>query len=166
MNALVWAANLLGWPIIHLVVARTILHRSAERYARDSWLTRERRWEHGGALYRQYFLVHRWKRLLPDGAPWLGGMAKKRLAGRSSTYLRAFVAETRRAESAHWYMLFCTPLFYLWNPPWACAVMTAYGIAANLPCIFAQRANRLQLKRIIRVHVSRVVPEKIRGISD
>ncbi len=60
MIALLWTANLLGWPVIHLVVARWILRRPAERYAHDSWLTRERRWERRGALYRQGFLVHRW----------------------------------------------------------------------------------------------------------
>jgi len=47
-------------------------------------------------------------------------------------------------------MLLCTPVFYLWNPPWACVVMTLYGFAANLPCILVQRANRIKIERILR----------------
>jgi glycosyl-4,4'-diaponeurosporenoate acyltransferase len=149
MNVGFWAANLLGWPVIHLATACWMLRQPVAQYGRDGWLTRERPWEQGGKFYRTVFAIHRWKRLLPDGARWLGGMAKKRLDNRSRAYLEAFVAETRRAESAHWRMLLCTPVFFLWNPPWACAVMAGYGLAANLPCILAQRANRLQLSRVL-----------------
>lgn len=149
MNAFVWSANLLGWPVIHLTIGRLMLLRSAKSFAHDSWLTRERQWERGGMLYRKAFAIHHWKRRLPDGAPWLGGMAKKRIATRGAEYLESFVIETRRAEAAHWCMLLCTPVFFFWNPPWACAVMATYGIAANLPCIVAQRANRIQLRRLL-----------------
>lgn len=150
MIALVWTANVLGWPAIHLAIGRAVLHIPSCRFEHDIWLTRERRWERDGRLYRRVVRIHRWKKLLPDGAPWLGGMQKKRLAERSSPYLRAFVSETRRAELAHWCMLLCAPVFILWNPPWACLVMVFYGIAANLPCILAQRANRIQISRMLR----------------
>jgi glycosyl-4,4'-diaponeurosporenoate acyltransferase len=29
-------------------------------------------------------------------------------------------------------MLACLPVFFVWNPPWACWTMTVYAIAANL----------------------------------
>lgn len=148
MNSWVWPLNLLGWPIIHVTVGFLLLRWPEASFAQDSWLTRERRCEQGGNLYRKLFSIQRWKRRLPDGAPWLGGMAKRRLTGRNAEYLRALAVEMRRAEYAHWVMLLCTPLFFIWNPPWACAVMTAYGLAANLPCILAQRANRIQLTRM------------------
>jgi hypothetical protein len=45
-------------------------------------------------------------------------------------------------------MLGCFPIFFLWNPPWACAVVEAYGVAANLPFIIVQRYNRAGLLRI------------------
>jgi glycosyl-4,4'-diaponeurosporenoate acyltransferase len=99
-------------------------------------------------LYRDWMGVRRWKSRLPDGAPWLGGFAKKRLFARDTEYLRHFVLETRRAEVAHWCMLGCLPVFFLWNPPWACGVMSAYAVAANLPCILTQRYNRLALHRV------------------
>ena len=69
---------------------------------------------------------------------------------RDSSYLAQFLLETRRAELAHWCMLCCLPLFFLWNPPWACLVMTAYALAANLPCILAQRYNRIAIDRAVR----------------
>lgn len=149
MRPLVWALNLLGWPVIQLGIGGVVLRWPAAPFLRDSWLTRERHCEGSGDLYRKLFAIQRWKKHLPDGAPWLGGMAKKRLARRNPEYLKAVIVETRRAEVAHWCMLLCIPLFFLWDPPWACAVMAAYGLLANVPCILAQRANRIQMARMM-----------------
>ena len=149
MNALVWAANILGWPVVHLGIGFVSVRLPSEFFGSDNWLTAPRRWEAGGRLYRDRLWIRRWKSLLPDGAPWFGGFAKKKLSARDAHYLRRFVLETRRAEIAHWCMLGCLPIFFLWNPPWACCVMTAYALAANLPCILAQRYNRLALRRLV-----------------
>jgi len=150
MRALTWAANLLGWPLIHLAVAFVFLRLPPHLFACDSWLTALRRWELNGRLYRDWIAIRKWKSLLPDGAPWLGGFAKKKINTRDPFYLVHFLLETRRAELAHWCMLCCVPIFFLWNPPWACVVMTSYALAANLPCIFAQRYNRIVLDRVVR----------------
>lgn len=150
MTAPIWAANLLGWPLIHLAIASVALRLPANLFAQDSWITAPRKWEREGRLYRDWLGIRRWKCLLPDGAPWFGGFAKKRIRGRDASYLSRFLLETRRAELAHWCMLFCLPLFFVWNPPWACLVMTAYALAANLPCIVAQRYNRIALYRVVR----------------
>ena len=150
MIALIWAANLIGWPLIHLAIGSVALRLPQHLFAQDNWLTAPRRWERGGRLYRNWLAIRRWKSLLPDGASWLGGFEKKRVFSRDSSYLAHFVLETRRAEAAHWCMLGCLPLFFLWNPPWACLVMTAYALAANLPCILAQRYNRIVLDRAVR----------------
>jgi len=77
--------------------------------------------------------VKRWKSVLRDGAPWLGGFAKKKLSCRDPQYLVEFMLETRRAECAHWCMLGCLPVFFVWNPLWACWAMTMYALAANVP---------------------------------
>ena len=150
MIALIWTANLLGWPLIHLAIGFVALRVPPHLFAQDSWLTAPRRWERDGRIYRDWLAIRKWKTLLPDGAPWLGGFAKKRICSRDSSYLAQFLLETRRAESAHWGMLCCLPLFFLWNPPWACLVMTGYALAANLPCILAQRYNRIALEHAIR----------------
>lgn len=148
MTALVWAANVLGWPVIHMTIGFVVLRIPSQAFARDTWLTAPRTWERDGNIYRDRFAIRRWKSLLPDGAPWLGGPAKKQLLNRNPARISQFLIETRRAEIAHWGMFACLPIFFLWNPPWACWVMATYALAANLPCILAQRYNRFLLRRI------------------
>lgn len=149
MTLLIWAANVLGWPIVHITISFVSLSAPSELFDRDNWLTVRRGWEHDGRFYKSWIGIRKWKSLLPDGAPWLGGFAKKRLTCRSREYLRQFLRETRRAEIAHWCMFGCLPVFFIWNPPWACCVMAAYAVAANLPCILAQRYNRFVLRRLV-----------------
>lgn len=147
MTPLLWAANILGWPVIQLTIAYVAIHLPQSSFAHNSWLTAPRRWEHHGLLYRDWFAIRKWKHLLPDGAPWLGG-AMKRLPSRNPAYIKQFQIETRRAEVAHWCTICFLPLFFLWNPAWARWVMIAYAFASNLPCILAQRYNRLVLDRL------------------
>jgi glycosyl-4,4'-diaponeurosporenoate acyltransferase len=159
VSAIVWAANPLGWPFIHLFIGYVALRLPSSLFAHDTWLTAPRRRERDGRFYRDWLAIRRWKSLLPDGAPWLGGPAKKMIYSRNSSYLVRFLVETRRAEVAHWAMLCCLPIFFLWNPPWACFVMAAYALAANLPCIAAQRYNRIAVSRAIRnVHGALTCP--------
>ena len=148
MNSLVWVANILGWPMVHLAIGFVSVRLPSKLFVRDNWLTAERSWEANGRLYREWLGIRKWKSLLPDGAPLFGGFAKEKLSAADAEYLRQFMLETRRAEIAHWCMLGCLPIFFLWNPPWACWVMTAYALVANLPCILAQRYNRIALQRM------------------
>jgi phytoene dehydrogenase-like protein len=67
-------------------------------------------------------------------------------------YLQRFAVETRGGEIAHWSMLFCFPLFYFWNPPWALMINAVYAVAANLPCIFVQRYNRETIRQLLLLH--------------
>ena len=150
MIALMWAANILGWPLIHLVIAYLSLRLPEGCLDRDSWITAPRRWERDGLSYRHWLAVRRWKRFLPDGGPLLGGFSKRNLLLRDPKQVAQFLIETRRAEIAHWCMLACLPVFFLWNPPWARWVMTGYAMVANLPCIIAQRYNRVALGRVLR----------------
>lgn len=154
MTALIWAVNLLGWPLIHMGIGLVALRLPAYLFAHDSWITAPRRWEHNGRLYRDWLAIRKWKSRLPDGAPWVGGIAKNGICLRSSSHLVHFLIETRRAEWAHWCMLCCLPFFFLWNPPWACLVMTTYALAANLPCILAQRYNRIVLTRVLQARAA------------
>lgn len=150
MKLLVIATNVTGWPVIQLSISALFLRLPSGWFGGESWLTRERGFERDGLLYRRFRMMQRWKGLLPDGASWLGGRPKRNVASRTLSELSTFASETRRAEIAHWCMLLCTPLFFLWNPRWACVVMTVYGITANLPCILVQRANRIKVDRILR----------------
>ena len=147
---IVLAANILGWPVIHLAVSTWVTRWPIGRFNPAGPLYRERSWEAGGALYERLFRIRSWKRRLPDGAALFpGAFRKSRLAGRDAAYLDRFTLETCRGELVHWIALAFTPLFFLWNPPWAMGVMASYGILANLPCILAQRYNRLRFQRLL-----------------
>ena len=150
MRLLVVGLNVVGWPLIQLSLSGLFLRMPDAWFAGDSWLTRERGFEQERYFYRRFLLMQQWKGLLPDGASWLGGRSKASVASRTVSELKIFAIETRRAEIAHWCMLLCTPVFYMWNPGWACMVMTGYGLAANLPCILVQRANRIKVARILQ----------------
>lgn len=164
MKLLIITLNVFGWPLIQLSLARLFLLLPDRLFSSDTWLTREYPFEQDGQLYRRYLAIQHWKALLPDGAPWLGGRPKKRIASRCPAALNTSALETRRGEAAHWCMLFCTPIFYLWNPLWACLIMTLYGLVANLPCILVQRANRIKLLNILR-HSNPGIPHTRKALS-
>jgi glycosyl-4,4'-diaponeurosporenoate acyltransferase len=150
MNLGAWIADVLGWPAIHLLIGSAAVRIPDQFFAHDTWLTAPRQWERDGKIYRDVFAIRKWKRLLPDGAPWIGGVAKTELFAWNHKQALRFLAETRRAEIAHWCMLGFLPLFLLWNPLWARVVIIFYASAANLPCILAQRYNRILLARFAR----------------
>ena len=132
--------NTLGWLVLQLSIAAAATRIDSCHFAAHTGLYRTHPQEIN--VYRKWLQIRRWKGLLPDGAPWVGGaFRKKRLEGRNPAYLRQFAQETRRGEAAHWLMLACFPLFFLWNPPWARLVIALYALAANLPCIVVQRYN-------------------------
>lgn len=138
--------NVAGWPLIQLGLAWAFtrmpddwFHPPAHRSRPcESW------------IHKRIFSIKCWKDKLPDAAAWFGGgFAKRSLAGSNPDYLRRFIRETWRGELCHWSAFAFVPVFFLWNPWWADLVMVAYGIVANLPCILAQRYNRLRLQRVL-----------------
>lgn len=140
--------DLAAWPVLQLTIAWVFTQLDHSHFVASPCIYRLRRWE--PEFYRRWLRVRRWKALLPDGSSWVGGrFPKKRLQATNRLYLRRFAEETRRGEAAHWVMILCLPLFYFWNPLWACAVMTVYALAANLPCIVVQRYNRGVLLRCL-----------------
>ena len=115
-----------------------------------SCLFRERKWEMGGRIYERRLAIRLWKDLLPDGAPWLGGFAKKSLVGRDLEYISRFRMETCRGELAHHIQIPCILTALLWNPwPLAAIVITVYAFVSNVPCIVVQRHTRHRLSRLI-----------------
>jgi glycosyl-4,4'-diaponeurosporenoate acyltransferase len=140
------ALNIAGWPVIQLALAWAFTRMPAPWFSP----TAACRWEQRGRFYERVLGIKSWKDRLPDAARWFsGGFAKGQLAGADTDYLRRFVCETWRGELCHWAALACAPLFFLWNPWWADVIMVSYGLIANLPCILAQRYNRLRLQRLL-----------------
>ncbi|WP_193608727.1 hypothetical protein [Nocardioides lijunqiniae] len=144
------AVDILAWGAFHSLTGLAAHRLDERRLARDGWLLRQRAFEDGGRWYRRRLRIHRWKDRLPEaGALFPGGMSKRHLPTYDAEGLRVFARETRRAELAHWWAMLCGPLFVLWNPPLASALLITYGVLINLPFILIQRYNRFRINALI-----------------
>lgn len=111
---------------------------------------KKRDWEQHGKIYEDVFRVKSWKGFLPDGsALFKKGFRKKSMVSKDMEYLHRFVIETCRAELVHWLVIVFSPVFFIWNPIWAGFIMIIYALVANMPCIIAQRYNRIRFQRIL-----------------
>ena len=138
--------NVVGWPLIQFGLAWCFTRMPVTWFNPGS----ARAWEQGGRFYERFLAIKQWKDWLPDAARWFrGGFAKRSMAGTNADYLRCFIRETWRGELCHWSAIAFAPVFFLWNPWWADLVMVAYALAANLPCILAQRYNRARFQRLL-----------------
>ncbi len=142
--------DIVAWFVFHMSIAfiGTIL---PERYINTHhWLFKERNFEQGGKFYEKYFFIKKWKKYLPDGsALFKKGFKKNKLNSTDKSYFDRFILELCRAEAVHWAVIFISPIFFIWNYEWASWVMILYAIVANMPCILAQRYNRIRFKKII-----------------
>lgn len=142
--------NIFLWLAIHLSFAYIITILPQKLIDTKSFVFTQRNWESNGKLYENIFKVRTWKELLPDGAAlFKKGFKKKRLASLDNQYIERFVIETCRGELVHWIVIFISPVFFIWNPLWAGLVMIIYALLANLPCIIAQRYNRIRFQRLL-----------------
>ncbi|MEJ2629459.1 MAG: glycosyl-4,4'-diaponeurosporenoate acyltransferase [bacterium] len=142
--------DVMVWFIVHMSVSYLITLVPKQYINIDAWIYRERKWEDQGRLYEKVFKIKKWKDMLPDGAAlFRKGFRKKRLTSVNKEYLHQFILEVCRAESAHWIVILFSPLFFLWNYWWAGIIMILYALIANIPCILAQRYNRIRFKRIL-----------------
>ncbi len=142
------ASDAAAWACVQ-VGAGYLAHRLPDRLlGADTWLLRERAWERRGRFYVETARIRRWKGLLPEaGAFFAGGVSKRTLPGRTAAHLDALARETRRAELAHWLMMLPAPVFVACNRPLLAPFMPVYALAVNVPCIAAQRYNRIRLRR-------------------
>lgn len=147
-SAWIVALNVTLWPAIQLGLAWGFTRMPAE------WFDPPETWRFPGETvmrYEQTLRIRFWKDRLPDGASWFsGGVPKSVMKRRDVAGLARFAAETWRGELCHWSAFACLPLFFLWNPPWACGVIAGYVCVANLPCIWVQRYNRLRLNLVLK----------------
>ncbi len=123
---------------------------SPDFLARDSWLTRIRGFESEGRLYERHLAIRSWKDRLPEAGALFGkGFSKRRLTDRSTPQLLRFTAETRRAEYVHWMNAAAGPVFFVFLPMWAGAVITVFALTVHLPFVLIQRYNRARLLRTL-----------------
>jgi glycosyl-4,4'-diaponeurosporenoate acyltransferase len=153
--ALTIVVDALAWGAFHSATGYAAYRLGDSRLSHDGWLLRPRRFETGGRWYRHRLRIHRWKDRLPDaGDLFRGGVSKRHLPAYDLAGLQVFVRETRRAELAHWWALCCGPVFVLWNPPVAAALLVSYGVAVNLPFIAIQRYNRFRIQALVERRTS------------
>lgn len=144
-----WIAglNCVGIPAVHLLVSWVATCLPARVFEGRGSVSRLRPWER--FFYERGLQVRRWKDLLPDAAPWFGGVPKGRLEARDEASLRAFAVETCRGEWAHGVQMALLLGFVLWTPmPWAW-VIVGYALMSNLPCMVSLRYARLRLERVL-----------------
>jgi glycosyl-4,4'-diaponeurosporenoate acyltransferase len=142
--------NIILWFLIHMSFAYFITIIPSSYINIKSWIYKNRNWEHNGRIYEDIFKIKSWKGLLPDGsALFKKGFRKKSMVSKDMEYFNRFVLETCRAEFVHWLVIIFSPFFFIWNPLWAGIFMIFYAIFANLPCIIAQRFNRIRFQRIL-----------------
>lgn len=139
-----------AWGAFHSLTGYAAHRLREDRLQSDGWLLRQRDWEDGGRFYRRRLRIHRWKDRLPEaGALFQGGVSKRKVPSYDEAGLELFARETRRAELAHWWAMSCGPVFVLWNPPLASALLVGYGVAVNLPFIAIQRYNRVRVVSVL-----------------
>lgn len=149
-EALTIAVDVVAWGAIHSATGYAAHHLDERRLKRDGWVLRARRFEAGGRWYRSRLRIDRWKDKVPEaGGLFRGGVSKRRLPSLDRAGLQLFAQETRRAELAHWWAMACAPVFVLWNPPLAAALLVGYGVVVNLPFIAIQRYNRFRILALI-----------------
>ena len=142
--------DVMAWGVFHAATGYAAHRLDGSRLDRDGWLLRARRFEAGGRWYQRRLRVNRWKDALPEaGDLFRGGVSKRRLPAYDAAGLALFVRETRRAELAHWWAMACGPVFVLWNPPLAAALLVGYGVVVNLPFIAIQRYNRFRVQALL-----------------
>ena len=148
--------DVLAWGVFHSATGYAAYRLDDRRLSRDGWLLRPRRFETAGRWYRRRLRIHRWKDRLPEaGDLFRGGVSKRHLPAYDVAGLALFARETRRAELAHWWAMSCGPLFVLWNPPLAAALLVGYGVVVNLPFILIQRYNRFRILALVERRSSR-----------
>ncbi|SHK47829.1 hypothetical protein SAMN02745181_3886 [Rubritalea squalenifaciens DSM 18772] len=143
-----WIAliNIIGIPIAHLGLAWGATRMPSSLFTQRT-ITPFSDWEI--SLHHHLFFTRHWKHLLPDAAPWMGGVPKAHLTSAEPNYLKQFITETRRGEFSHWAQVIVILGFIAWNPWPANLIIAIYAFASNLPCILNLRYTRARLIRVL-----------------
>ena len=138
------------WPFFQVGGALICKMLTYEQLRKISSLLKAKSWEKNGEFYKRFFLIHKWKKFLPDGAALVkNDFRKKHLQNTNKDYIEKFVLETYRAELVHLFGIAPFFIFGFYCPFYIVLLMFFYAIIVNLPCILAQRYNRPRLERLI-----------------
>lgn len=148
------------WPLMQVTISMIGNKADDSKFDPEGFWLKTRKWEKDGAFYRKVLKIDKWKHLLPDGAKThKQGFRKKHLASYEPEYLKAFIAETGRAEIFHWLQILPFWIFGLFGPFFVVWIMLGYALLVNMPCIIAQRYNRPRLIRLYQHLYSEALKE-------
>ena len=138
--------NIMAIPATHLLIAWWTTALPTHFFLATQNETRAQK---PNPVYERFFLIRRWKNLLPDGASWLNGFSKGKLQSTEPEYLRTFILETRRGEFSHWLQMICISSFIIWNPYPANIIILFYAGLSNIPCILNLRYTRQRMRILL-----------------
>lgn len=138
------------WFVFQVLSAYICFKIPDRFFAEDNAVFRARRFEKEGLFYRKYLIVHKWKKLLPDGGAVIrNGYSKRHLNCFSVECLERYLIESRRGEMTHWLAILPFWIFGLFAPFYIVPIMLLYSLVVNMPCIIAQRYNRPRISELI-----------------
>ena len=143
MTALVWAANVLGWPVLHFAIASVALRTPARTSSHATHGSLPRAAGNEMEVFTGIGspfangnpcspMVHPGWGLCQEEAPRAQSRLPCAISHRNAPRRNRALVHARLP--AH--LLF-------WNPPWARWVMAVYALAANLPCIWRSAITAL-----------------------
>ncbi len=143
-------AIVLLWSAIQVTVPFLCLRVKDKWLSSSSFLFKTYECERDGGFYNKVFRVKKWKHLLPDGGALIkSGFKKRSLDATSKDNLHKFNVESCRAELVHWILILPFWVVGFIGPPIVIPCMLVYALAANLPCIIAQRYNRPRIAKLL-----------------
>ena len=108
------------------------------------------RFEQEGRFYNKYFKINIWKDKLPQFSELTKfGFSKSSLNNVSGEYLEQFYIETMRAELSHWFLIMCSPIYFLFAEKILLWFTIIGNIIGNLPFIMIQRYNRGRILKLL-----------------
>lgn len=138
------------WSAIQVIVPLLCLRIKDKWLSGSSFLFKTYEWEKEGDFYNKVFKIKKWKHLLPDGGALVkNGFKRRNIDASSKDALRKFKIESCRAELVHWVLVLPFWVVGFIAPPIVIPCMLIYALAANLPCIIAQRYNRPRIERLL-----------------
>jgi glycosyl-4,4'-diaponeurosporenoate acyltransferase len=146
-----WALvfDVIAWVTIGVVSGYWQAKRPLVALRRMGPFTRMGSREIGGAVYRRWFAVHRWKDIIPDAGTWFGGFSKRHLPSVAQGGRVRFIDECVRAERTHLALIGAIPLFAVWNTPVMFVGNVLFALVGNIPCWMIARYNRARLMNIM-----------------
>lgn len=139
------------WSVAQLTIAQAGTRIPQSFFIKHAHWFNTFAWEKRGKIWQQWFKVHRWKSLIPEGHRLNQNIYdKSQLHQLNQLQIERLIIEMRRAEFIHWISMIPV-LFFIKSSNFLKIINIFYAVLANLPIIIAQRYNRPRLQRVLQL---------------